>query len=94
MIESIGVNITVALALVAYGVAFFKWLNKLAESITSLGVRFEERTGAMISDMRKMGQTLDQLASVRTELSRLHEQSKDHEVRIRQLEFHREQDAE
>lgn len=91
---TLGLQITVAVTVIGYLIAFFRWIYKLSDSITGLGARFEERTGAMISDMRRMGKTLEELASVRTELTRLHEQSKDHEIRIRKLEYGPVQEAE
>lgn len=81
-----GPVVAVGIFLATNIIVLVKAYVKLSENNLVLSAKFEERTNAILTDIRKINQTLSELADVKNDLKRLHEDSRDHELRIRKLE--------
>lgn len=82
----IGVAVTVALFVLTHAVAVFKWVSSLTSSLKEITAKFEERTSALVYDMRKISGSVEVLAAAVVRFERIEEVSRDHEARIRSLE--------
>jgi len=85
-IQWVGIAVTVVLFVLTHAVAVFKWISTLTASLKEITARFEERTSALVFDMRKISDSVGKLAEAVVRFERIEEVSRDHEIRIRTLE--------
>lgn len=81
-----GVGVTVVLFVITHAIAVFKWISSLTASLKEITAKFEERTSALVWDMRKISGSVETLAAAVVRFERIEEVSRDHETRIRSLE--------
>ncbi len=84
---NVGVVVTVVLFLTTQAVALFKWISNLNKSLEAIIVRFEERSSVVTSDLRKINETLKQLANADYRITKVEESVRDHEERLREVEI-------
>jgi hypothetical protein len=85
-IQWIGVAVTISLFVLTHAMAVFKWISTLTVSLKEITAKFEERTSALVWDMRKISGSVEKLAEAVVRFERIEEVSRDHEARIRQME--------
>lgn len=85
-IQWVGIAVTVVLFVLTHAIAVFKWISTLTASLKEITARFEERTSALVFDMRKISDSVGKLAEAVVRFERIEEVSRDHEIRIRTLE--------
>lgn len=81
-VQVLGIAITVILFFVAQSIAFFKWIKSSGEWMS----RMEERTSAIVGDLRKVNKSLELLATADYRISQMEKNVADHEERLRELE--------
>jgi hypothetical protein len=85
-VQWIGIAVTVVLFVITHAIAVFKWISTLTASLKEITARFEERTSALVYDIRKISGSVETMAATVVRFERIEEVSRDHEVRIRTLE--------
>ena len=85
-IQWVGIIVTIVLFVLTHAVAVFKWISTLTASLKEITAKFEERTSALVYDMRKISGSVETLAAAVVRFERIEEVSRDHETRIRVLE--------
>jgi len=81
-----GVGVTVVLFVITHAIAVFKWISSLTASLKEITAKFEERTSALVWDMRKISGSVEALAAAVVRFERIEKDVSDHEVRLRILE--------
>lgn len=81
-VQALGIAITVILFFVAQSIALFKWIKSSGEWMS----RMEERTSAIVGDLKKVNKSLELLATADYRISQMEKNVADHEERIRELE--------
>lgn len=81
-----GVGVTVVLFVITHAIAVFKWISSLTASLKEITAKFEERTSALVYDIRKISGSVESLATAVVRFERIEKDVSDHEVRIRTLE--------
>lgn len=84
--QLVGIGVTVILFVLTHAIAVFKWVSSLTSSLKEITAKFEERTSALVYDMRKISGSVETLAAAVVRFERIEEVSRDHETRIRILE--------
>ena len=74
------------LFVLTHAIAVFKWISSLTVSLKEITTRFEERTSALVYDMRKISSSVEKLAEAVVRFERIEEVSRDHEIRLRHVE--------
>jgi len=85
-IQWVGIIVTVALFIITHAIAVFKWVASLTASLKEITAKFEERTSALVFDMRKISGSVETLAMAVVRFERIEKDVMDHEHRIRTLE--------
>lgn len=80
------VLVTLALFLITQTIALFRWISGISGSLNSIAVKMEERTAAMMNDLKKVNDSLQALATADLRLSNAERSINDHESRLRELE--------
>lgn len=83
---SAAVIVTLVLFFITQTIALFRWISGISRSLESIAVRMEERTSAMMGDLRKVNHSLEALATADLRLSNVEKGLSDHETRIREIE--------
>jgi cell shape-determining protein MreC len=78
--------VTVALFVIAHAFTVFRWISSLTSSLTGITEKFEERTSALLFDMRVLRSSLEQVANTLARFERVEEGHRDHEARLRKIE--------
>lgn len=78
--------VTVGLFFVTHFITLFKWINAMGTSIKEVTIKMEERTGAIMDDLRKVNQSLEALATTGLRLGTIERRLEDQEIRIRAVE--------
>lgn len=78
--------VTLALFLITQTIALFRWISGISSSLESIAVKMEERTAAMMNDLKKVNDSLQALATADLRLSNVERGINDHESRLRELE--------
>lgn len=81
-----GIGVTVILFVLTHAIAVFKWVSSLTSSLKEITAKFEERTSALVWDMRKISGSVESLAAAVVRFERIERDVSDHEARIRELE--------
>lgn len=81
-----GVGVTIVLFVITHAIAVFKWISSLTASLKEITAKFEERTSALVWDMRKISGSVESLATAVVRFERIEKDVSDHELRIRTLE--------
>lgn len=81
-----GVGVTVVLFVITHAIAVFKWISSLTASLKEITAKFEERTSALVYDIRKISGSVESLATAVVRFERIEKDVSDHEFRIRTLE--------
>lgn len=82
LVQVIGIVVTVMLFLIGHSIALFKWIKSSGEWMS----RMDERTNAVVGDLRKVNRSLELLATADYRISQMEKNVADHEERIRELE--------
>ncbi len=85
-IQWVGIIVTIVLFVLTHAVAVFKWISTLTASLKEITARFEERTSALVYDIRKISGSVETLAAAVVRFERIEEVSRDHEARLRHME--------
>lgn len=85
-IQWVGIAVTVVLFVLTHAVAVFKWISSLTVSLKEITAKFEERTSALVWDMRKISGSVESLAAAVVRFERIERDVSDHEIRLREIE--------
>ena len=85
-IQWVGIAVTVALFVLTHAIAVFKWISSLTVSLKEITAKFEERTSALVWDLRKISGSVEKLAEAVVRFERIEKDVADHETRVRALE--------
>lgn len=85
-IQWAGIVITVVLFMITHAFALFKWVSSITTSLKGITEKFEERTSALVYDIRTIRASMEQLASTVVRFEHVEAGHRDHEDRIRLLE--------
>ena len=86
-IQWVGIVVTVVLFVLTHAIAVFKWISSLTSSLKEITAKFEERTSALVWDLRKISGSVEKLAEAVVRFERIEEVSRDHEARLRHMEL-------
>lgn len=85
-IQWVGIAVTISLFVITHAIAVFKWISSLTASLKEITAKFEERTSALVWDLRKISGSVESLAAAVVRFERIERDVSDHEIRIRGLE--------
>lgn len=86
VLQYAGLAVTVGLFFVTHFITLFKWINAMSDSIKEVTIKMEERTNAIMSDLRKVNASLEALATAGIRIGNVESRVTDHELRIRVIE--------